>query len=190
MDRVHDLSRDISGVGSSDQESVSEPCSVKGKPAGRPVGYIRGTHFKQRDDKPKKNNRVIVECIYCSLTMDSRAENLQDHVMEHCKKITRENRREAQKHVEAAIKPTAGKRPPTSLSRTSSKKEKKEQQDVGTGPMGQYLHGALNSRQQTAVNRKLLRFLVMNGIPFRAVDSPFFLDFVGSLNVMYAPAGR
>ena len=56
--------------------------------------------------------------------------------------------------------------------------------------MGQFLHGKLSKQQQTAINRKLLKFLIMNGISFNAVNSPFFLDYVGSLNVNYTPAGR
>jgi hypothetical protein len=187
MDRVIDLIDD--NTGSSDQESGSEPGSVKGRSVGRPVGHFRKNYFITLDDVPKKNNRVVVQCKFCHISMDSRADTLQDHILEHCKKVTQETRHVAEKHVQAAIKPTAGKRPPTSLSRTSSKKEKQEQQGASTGPMGKFLHAAVKPQQQIAVNRKLLRFLVLNGIPFRAVDSPFFLDFVGSLNITYTPAG-
>ena len=44
----------------------------------------------------------------------------------------------------------------------------------------------MSKQQQTVTNRKLLKFLVMNGIPFGSVNTPFFLDFVASLNVKYS----
>ena len=104
--------------------------------------------------------------------------------------VSLEIRRDAVKHVQAVVKKTAGKRPAPSLSRESSKREKKEQYMGSTGRMDQYLHAPLKGPQQTAINRKLLRFIVMEGISFRAVNSPWFLDPVGSLNVTYKPAGR
>jgi hypothetical protein len=110
---------------------------------------------------------------------------MEEHILQKCKKISKEDRKDAEANVKINIKPTAGKRPATSLSRTSLKKEKRGQQDVG-----QFLHGKLTKQQQRVINRKLLKFLVMNGISFKAVNSPFFLDFVNSLNVNYIPAGR
>ena len=189
MNRVLDLTGANAEGGSSDQESGSELGSVKQKLLGRPVNYFRATYFKQRDDKPKVQNRVTVECILCTETMESRTEKSQEHVLEKCKKITWEQRAEAEKRVEASVKPTAGKRPPTSLSRTTSKKDRQEQQGVSS-PMGQYLHGNLTKHQQLAINRKLLRLVVTTGMSFRVVESPFFLDFVASLNVKYNPAGE
>lgn len=44
------------------------------------------------------------------------------NVLGPCESITQENRAEAHKHVEVTIKPTAGKRPLTSLSRTPMRK--------------------------------------------------------------------
>ena len=35
-----------------------------------------------------------------------------------------------------------------------------------------------------------MKLHVVNGISFRVVNSPFFLDFIGSLNVDNNPAGR
>ena len=136
MDRVQSLTRDKLGVESSEQESASAQGSAKAKVAGRPVAYFRANHFKTRDDLPTQHSRVKVECIYCTATMDSRNEKSQDHILEHCKEITPEIRKAAANHVMVTVKPTAGKRPATSLSRTSSKKDKREQQDVGTSCIG------------------------------------------------------
>ena len=182
MQRLQSLYRDASGIGSSDQESGSEQASVITKTVGRPVGYFRATHFRVRHDLPKQHSRVTVECVHCNDTMESRNDYMEEHILQKCKKISQKDRKDAEANVKTNIKPTAGKRPATSLSRTSLKKE---QQDVG-----QFLHGKLTKQQQTVINRKLLKFLVMNGISFRAVNSPFFLDFVNSLNVNYIPAGR
>ena len=110
---------------------------------------------------------------------------MQDHVLEHCRRITQESRAEAQKHVKVTVNPTTGKRPPMSFSRTSIEKEKRQQLEGG-----QFLPEELSSQQQTAINRKLLKFLVINGISFRVINSPLFLAFVGSPNVNYNRAGR
>ena len=67
-----------------------------------------------------------MQCIYCSIIVDSCADQLQDHVVEHCKSITQEDRAEAQKHVDVTINTTAGQRQPIGggpLSRTSIEKE-------------------------------------------------------------------
>jgi hypothetical protein len=76
---------------------------------------------------------------------------MEEHILQKCKKISQEDRKDAEANVKINIKPTAGKRPATSLSRTSLKKEKRGQQDVG-----QFLHGKLTKQQQTVINRKLL----------------------------------
>ena len=90
MDRVQKSSRDASGVGPSDQESASTQGSDQAKGAGRPAGYFRANHFKLRPDLPKQHGRVTVECIRCSDTMESRADKMQDHILQHSKRITPE----------------------------------------------------------------------------------------------------
>lgn len=37
---------------------------------------------------------------------------------------------------------------------------------------------------------KLLRWVVTSGIPFAAVDNPYFLDWVRTFRPVYVPAGR
>lgn len=146
MNRVRSLNKGTSRVDSSDQESVSDQDSGKARAVGRPLGYFRATHFKQRDELPKQHGRATVECIYCNDLMESCTDNLEDHIIEHCKKIPLEQRRDALSHVTATIKPTSSKRPATSLSRASMKRHR--QQDVG-----QFLHGKLSRQQQTVINR-------------------------------------
>ena len=118
MDRVQSLTRDTSWAGFSDQESASDQGFADAKAAGRLAGDLRTKHFYVRNDLPKQHSRVTVECIHCTAIMDSRADHLRDHVLEHCKSITQENRAEALKQMEVTFKPTVGRRPPTSLSRT------------------------------------------------------------------------
>ena len=85
------------------------------------------------------------------------------------------------KQVKVALKPTASKRLPSSFSCTSIQKEKREQLEVGQSCIA-------GSRQQFTgtlheVPRREWHF-------FMVVNSPFFLDSIGSLNVSYTPAGR
>ena len=176
MSRCQSLARDSSGVGSSSQASASEQGSGKGKALGRPHGWFRSIHFTETDER-KKDNRAILQCNHCSTRMASRNEKLKEHILHECKKISPEDRSTALDEVEVALSKTAVKRPPASLSRTSLKKGKKQQSVVD------HLHPTITLEQQKAINRQLLKLLVMGGISFRVVDSPFFLDFVGSLNI-------
>ena len=106
MNRGCSLNRGLSRVDYSDQESISDQDSGKAKADGRPLRYFRATHFKQRDELPKQHGRATVECIHCSDTMESRTDKLEDHIIEHCKKIPIEQRRDAISHVAATIKTT------------------------------------------------------------------------------------
>jgi len=87
--------------------------------------------------------------------MDSCADHLQDHVLEHCKSITQKNRGEAQNHVKVTIKPTAGERPFDCLSRTSMKKKRRKQLEVGHFRMESSVSSSPLSTTRV-VNRKLL----------------------------------
>jgi hypothetical protein len=44
--------------------------------------------------------------------------------------------------------------------------------------------------QKDQLDVLLLRFMVMNGIPFNAIDSESFLDFVKTLRPLYNPPGE
>ena len=131
MNRCQSLARDSSGVGSSDQGSGSELGSGKGKKLGRKVGWFRDHHFTETNE-PKKNNRGVVQCNQCSTRMESRNDKLQEHILHDCKKISQQDRSSALDEVEEVIAKADAKRPPTSLSRTSLKKDRKEQQLVGS----------------------------------------------------------
>jgi hypothetical protein len=49
------------------------------------------------------------------------------------------------------------------------------------------MHSVLVKKE---LDMKLLRLVVMEGLPFRMVDSPWFLDFVQSLRPNYWPVGE
>ena len=52
---------------------------------------FRAKHFKVRNKVPMQPRRVAVECIQNTAIMGSRADHMQDHVLEYCKSITQEN---------------------------------------------------------------------------------------------------
>ncbi len=135
--------------------SASDQGSAKAKAAGRHVAYFWAKHSKCKVTSPKQHSCVIMQCIYCSIIVDSCADQLQDHVVEHCKSITQEDRAEAQKHVDVTIKHNSWPEatnwrgaPQPYLYREGMRR----QLDVGQSLLGKH------ASQQTAINRKSLMY--------------------------------
>lgn len=70
-------------------------------------------------------------------------------------------------------------------SRKASKKE------AGQTPQAALAAKArpITDHEQEELDIKLLRFLIMSGLPFTAVEIPWVLDFFHSLKPAYVPAG-
>lgn len=51
------------------------------------------------------------------------------------------------------------------------------------------MHPKVPKQQQAVLDRKMFLLFCMNGIPFNVADSPYFLDFVLSLNMSFKPVG-
>lgn len=147
---------------------------------GRPQNWFRKTHFKDLSDAQGNHNRKVLACKSCGEKVESRILYLQKHCLVDCKVITAVQRRECERQIAEDTVPA--KRPATGLSRSSIKKQEAD--------VGQYMHPTVPKQQQAVLNRKMFLMFCMNGISFHVADSPYFLDFVLSLNKSFKPAGR
>ncbi|KAL0024706.1 hypothetical protein WJX77_010071 [Trebouxia sp. C0004] len=70
-------------------------------------------------------------------------------------------------------------------------KNKKQKREQGQTPPASRAPAArpINDKEQEELDVKLLRLLIMNSLPFDAVESPWMLDFCHSLKPSYVPAG-
>jgi hypothetical protein len=182
MDRVQSLLTGGTQAVSSEQGSESDQ-GTSGQSStinrgGRPQNWFRATHFDDTGASGS-HNRKQLRCKHCKTLVESRVELLKKHCLKECRVIPPEMRKECEKHIADSHVPA--KRPATGLSRSSIK-----QQEVD---VGQYMHPQVPKQQQALLNRKMFLLFCMNGIPFNVADSPYFLDFVTSLNKSFKPVG-
>ena len=163
--------------GSDSDQGTSGQSSTVNR-GGRPHNWFRKTHFSD-SDADVKHNRKCVKCKHCSVDVPSRVELLQRHCLKECKRIAPELRRECETQIVGSTVPA--KRPISGLSRSALKQQVED--------VGQYMHPKVPRQQQAVLNRKMFMLFCMNGIPFNVADSPYFLDFILSLNQSFKPAG-
>ena len=181
MNRLQSLASSGTREDSNDQGSESDQ-GTSGQAlnrGGRPANWFRREQFKDADAGGNHNRKIVV-CKHCNTAVVSRVQYLQKHCLKECKSIPPEMRSECENKIRQSTVPA--KRPVPGLSRSSVKQQEAE--------IGQYMHPKLPKQQQAVLNRKLFLLFCMNAIPFHVADSPYFLDFILSLNKSFKPAGR
>ena len=107
---------------------------------------------------------------------------MRKHLLFACKKITPEVKAEIETHIR---KQAINLEKPTSASRKVLKRE------AGQTPLSQHFDlKGITPNEQKQLDTKLVRMLVMNGVSFSVVQSPWFLDFLQALRPTYIPAGQ
>ena len=147
---------------------------------GAPPSFIWKFYTKLQQNN-KKTNRYRAQCNFCQhIIEDGRVENLHKHVIHVCQLVTPDVKQYVQAELDKK-ESEAG-----SASRKAIKKKH-----------GQTPHAASSStalptteKEQEELDIKLLRLLIMNNLPFGAVEGPWMLDFCHSLKPSYVPAGR
>ena len=56
--------------------------------------------------------------------------------------------------------------------------------------MMRFTDSALPKAMEAVVNKKLADFFIMNNIPFKVVENPYFLAFLLALRPTYSPPGK
>ena len=128
--------------------------------------------------------RYTARCNFCSQTFASaRLESVKKHLLTQCKKVTPELKDSIS--AEIAKKAVAAESLGVSLGKKSLKR----------GATQSPLSASFDTKKitpqvQKELDTKLLRTLIMDGLPFALADSPWFLDFVRALRPNYVPSGK
>ncbi len=117
---------------------------------------------------------------------DSKSDVLVKHLLTKCDKVPVKDRDELlaleAAKAEAVAEPTIGSRKQAKSLASSN---------VKSGAISSFIEvgNKLTTEQAKQLDSKLCRWLVVAGVPFAAVDSEFFLDFVSAVRPAYIPAG-
>jgi len=111
---------------------------------------------------------------------DGRVENLHKHILYVCQIASTD----IKQYVQAELDKKA-------FDEERTGKNKKQKREYGQTPPASRAPAArpINDKEQEELDVKLLRLLIMNSLPFDAVESPWMVDFCYSLKPSYVPAG-
>lgn len=174
-------------INSSDESEATEGAGLRAR--GRPKDPVH-KHF--RAVRPKKPGEVAdvpapkkkLWCFHCWNPVSKRARDLRKHVLTDCNTIPSEQRDEYRIGFIAKAGPVkaAHAAVPTATRRDSRQADLVGDSFVAKGRVGDALAAVWD--------RKLLLLVVMCGLSFHMVDSPWFIDYARSLSPNYVPAGR
>ena len=166
---------DIDQVGSNDS-SMASGSSIGKKRAGAPAKYVR--QFLKRYKDPlgkevKKNNRFHQVCLGCQTCLKScEVVTAEDHLLGCTSANQRFEGLRDIIHRERAKEPT----------------QKRRRKVDGRQPgMVGHLTTAPTDEQQSQWDKALFMLIVMCGISFNVVESPWFKRFVSFLHPLYQP---
>ncbi len=160
--------------------STSLTSSVPKNRGGAPPSFI-WKFFTKLQQNNKKTNRYRAQCNFCShVVEDGRVENLHKHILYVCQIASTD----IKQYVQAELDKKA-------FDEERTGKNKKQKREHGQTPPASRAPAArpINDKEQEELDVKLLRLLIMNSLPFDAVESPWMVDFCYSLKPSYVPAG-
>ena len=121
---------------------------------------------------------------------DGRLEYLKRHITNECTEVPAHIKLDlVQRLAQQAVRAEQLK----DSSRKAKKRSKVDngQQDRSQSRLVEHFDSRAPSQDQAnTLDTKLLRMLIMNGVPFNVVRSPWFLDFIAELRPAYIPAGQ
>ena len=167
---------DIDQVGSDDSSMASGSSSSK-KRAGAPAKYL-WQYFKRYKDplgkEVKRNNRYHQVCLGCQTCLKScEVVTAEDHLLKCTPAIQRF------RGLRDVILEQRAKEP--------TEKVKKRKVDGRVPGMAGHITSAPTDEQQTQWDKALFMLIVMCGISFNVVDSPWFRRYVSFLHPLYQP---
>ena len=164
--------------------STSKPNASKPGPKASPVWT---DCFNKRG--AAKSGRTPYGCKFCTFTCDGRVADAEKHIANVCTKVPQE----LQVAAQARVASKADSLPVEPLINRSEKRQRtltgsvKKQQSLTVS--GQVDSFKVSTAQKQTWDMGLLRWIVMSGIPFNAVNSPFFVTWVNSLRPNYRVVG-
>ena len=135
---------------------------------------------------PLKSGRTPHKCKFCTWSCDGRVGEAEKHIANVCTKVPQNFQLAAQSRL---VKKTANLPIDTLLTRTSKRQRNdsgSQQTLTGSGSVDSF---RVSSAQKQTWDMALLRWIVMSGLPFNAINSPFFVTWVHSLRPNYRVAG-
>jgi len=167
----------FSNISMSSGSACSSDGSKKGPGAPRHPVW---DHFELTDRN--KSNRYTANCNFCNIAFpDARLDNIKKHILAECKDVPSEVRSTVQDEIsKEASAPT--------LLKTAVRKAAKR--SAQSSLLDSFDTRAIGPQVQKDLDFSVLRFVVMGGLPFTVVDSPWFLDLVNKLRPAYVPPGR
>ena len=135
---------------------------------------------------PLKSGRTPHKCKFCTWSCDGRVGEAERHIANVCTKVPQNFQLAAQSRL---VKKTANLPIDTLLTRTSKRQRNdsgSQQTLTGSGSVDSF---RVSSAQKQTWDMALLRWIVMSGLPFNAINSPFFVTWVHSLRPNYRVAG-
>jgi hypothetical protein len=173
------------GIVDLDQDSDGDAPGTQAKGAGRPPAPVR-RFFEATGGKDTSSKRGGCQCLHCGVKFtrsQSRVQTLEQHILHQCTKVPADFREEFQSECTKGL-PLASA--PT-VSRSGTKGGKQQLTMQQTFAASKPFPADLQER----MNIKLLRWMVTSAVPFNAVESPFFLDYIGDISGGRArPAGE
>jgi hypothetical protein len=157
-------------------ESASQASTSNAGRKGGPVW----SHFDKHGTYDNKSRRSAAKCRYCFVVIEaksSKPEELARHILLKCPLATDAAKTSLQTSIAATV-PVAEK--PT--------KKRKQPAITDTFDSVQYSH-TISAEVKKQYDHKLLRWLVLAGVPFNAVESVYFLDFLASIRPQYQAPG-
>ncbi|DBA92708.1 TPA: hypothetical protein ACH3X1_002917 [Trebouxia sp. C0004] len=168
----------------SDVSSTSQSAQSRSGPKPSPVWDVC---FNPTG--PRKSGRAPHKCKFCDWPCDGRVADAENHIANNCSKVSEENKLAATGRL---ISKTKRLDIPSLVSRDSKRQRtltgsaKGIQSLSSTGAIDNY---KVSSAQKQTWDMGLLRWITMSGIPFNAVNSPFFVTWVHSMRPNYQVAG-
>ena len=135
---------------------------------------------------PLKSGRTPHKCKFCMWPCDGRVGDAEQHIANLCTKVPQNFQLAAQSRI---VNKTATVPIDSLVTRTSKRQRPNsgsQQTLTGSGSVDNF---KVSSVQKQTWDMSLLRWIVMSGIPFNAVNSPFFVTWVNSLRPNYRVAG-
>ena len=177
------------GASTSQTKGETSQAAVAARP-GNKADPIRA-HFNEVK-APGAKRPTSSTCNHCGEVLHrSEVKNLVDHVLQSCKKVTKEIKDEVIAQQNAKKISSGAAALPSVVSRSDLKRK---QGDAAAASLKQAsvtasFDRAVSKDDARLLNRKLLLFMVMCAIPFAAADSPFFLDWIHTMRPSYTPPG-
>lgn len=154
---------------------------------GRPKTFIH-EHYIQDGTYNERAKRTGVSCRYCPFkTANSKVSVLIHHILEACPTVPRNVKEDVQQRSQALAsrQQSLASHEDQQPEQPSTAKRKADSLDDRSATSR-----ALDLKAIEAMDARLIRFIILCGISFNILDSPWFYDLVTALRSNYKPPGK